>query len=205
MKKRMLLVAALAMATSAGAQSTAGLGKVEKARQYEISFGAALTDDPDTRSERIGALGVRWDRNGSGGIRLMVHGMQRRTIALYDSYSSFPVSHTQTDTLRTTERTVAVTLSADAVYRILGDLVGVVSAGAGVMPYAHGTRTGASAATADYLGNYSVSKPGFIASGGLMLRYRWIFIEQGVHFTSGAGNALRAGGEYLPISVGLRF
>jgi hypothetical protein len=207
MKRTLLIAAALAVSTSAHAQSTAVLGRVEKSRQYEISFGAAPTDDYDARSERIAALGVRWDRNGTGGLRLLVHGMQRRSVMYFDSYTSsyYPPSSTQTDTVRTTERTIAVTLSGEVVYRLMGDLVGSISAGAGVMPYANATRRRSTAASSDYLGNYSVTRVGFLATGGLMLRYRWVFVEQGAHVTFGAGNALRMGSEYFPISVGLRF
>ncbi len=206
MKRTLMIVALLTGAASAraSAQSTARVGEVEKLVHYEISAGAsqsgARANEP--HSQRVVSFGVRWDRTGSGGIRLMVHGVDRSTTEYLYGYVSSSTYHL--DTVHTRERAVAVLLATDATHRLFKDLVGSVSFGAGAIPFAHGTRTGVSQSL-PFSSNYSTTQAGVVFTAGVLLRYRWLFVEKSAYLPLGANQALRGRREYFPWSAGVRF
>lgn len=196
-----VFAAATLVSTDARAQSTSRVGQTERPLQVEASVGMGWPSDDyygRRNSVRSGALAVRWDQAGWGGIRATVHGIQR------DRHGPIPGSSTRTDSSTAQDRVIAFTLSTDVSWRIWHDLTIAPSVGAGYSPYAHGQQT-TNRPVAYAFENYSATETGAIWTLGLALRYRYLVVEQHAIGVIGARYAVSTGREFYPLTIGVRF
>jgi hypothetical protein len=202
-----VLALAMSVATTALAQSTSRVGQAENPLRLEVSAGYDRTanrylGDPSTVVS--GAVAVRWSSPATWvGIRGTVYGIQRRShyVAQY--------STTESDAVESEDRVLALTVAADASFRIWRDLTIAPSVGAGFSPYAHGTQsathTGTPSAVPNSYNNYSRTENGAIWTAGVALRYRHLVIEKQIVALLGATYAVSQNREYYPLSIGFRF
>ncbi len=201
---RQLVVLLVLGAGASQAQSTERVGHPERKLQFELSGGVGPSDA--TSGEMAGRTGagsvaLRWDADGSGGLRIALWGSQNHSTYYYNIYDNS--NSARRDSVVHSELQIAVVASADIGIRLWRDLLVSGSIGGGYLPYAHSDVSyGTLQNPYQY---YSGHGSNFLLTGSVGVRYRWLLVEQHAMLVQGGSSGLGRGRSFYPLMVGFRF